>query len=175
MIYKDYSISIFPQYPKKGEKNVLVEEKYLFTSWQEVKNYLFEQQKINIKRKTENLHVVSGLTLDGKRTLESFNQTSCVYFQDIDDTRGLSVREFIEKFKPLNHNYIVYNSASYTKEKPRFRIVFNLTRPILKKEFLHFWTNFYKLYDNYFDKQSNYLPKPNGLLRTFDGVRNFIG
>jgi hypothetical protein len=82
--------------------------------------------------------------------------------------------EFVKKYEHLNHNYIAYNSASCKQDDIRFRMVFNLDRPVHKKEFLHFWTNLNRMYDNIFDKQTNYLTKTNALPRHFEGAFNFM-
>jgi len=172
----DYSISIFGN--NKVEENGKIVDKVsryiLFGSWEDVKTFLREEHKIYTASKKDNLHIVSGLTNNNKRTKGSFDSTSCAYFMDIDNLSGMSLKEFHQKYKHLNHNYLVYNSASCRENNIRFRIVFNLDRPVLKEEFLHFWTNLNKLYDNLFDPQTNFIEKTNACPRTFEGALNFI-
>lgn len=171
-----YAISIF------GDNKVLVGDKYQdkvsdiirFQEWEYLKKWLYEQHKIYTPSKKNNLHIVSGETTTEFRTKGSFASTSCCYFMDIDNLNGMSMNAFIEKYKHLNHHYIAYNSASCRKEDIRFRVVFELDRPVEHKEFLHFWTNLNRLYDNLFDKQTNFIEKTNACPRTFDGALNFI-
>lgn len=176
MISEDYSISIFGdnKVEENGKRVDKVSRVILFGSWDKVKEFLCEQHKIYANSKKDNLHIVSGLTNNDKRVKGSFDSTSCAYFMDIDNLRGMSIKEFHNKYKHLNHNFIVYNSASCKKSDIRFRIVFNLDRPVLKDEFLHFWTNLNKLYDNLFDPQTNFIEKTNACPRNFEGSLNFI-
>lgn len=176
MISEDYSISIF------GDNKVLEGDKYvdkasriiLMGSWENVKDWLFNQHTIPTQNKRDNLHIISGTTNNMRRTQGSFDSTSCAYFTDIDDLKGMTLKEFHTKYKHLNHNYMVYNSASCRKGSIRMRIVFNLDRPVLRDEFLHFWTNLNRLYDNFFDPQTNFIEKTNACPRNFQGSLNFI-
>ena len=55
---------------------------------------------------------------------------------DIDDY-DTTFEKAVEQFKPLE--YICYSTASSTKEKPKFRIVFRLENDIEADKIKHFW------------------------------------
>ena len=58
---------------------------------------------------------------------------------DVDDADlTVDLKKYIRS-KVGNHYYVCYSTASSTKEQPKFRLVFPLTRPVKKDEIKHFW------------------------------------
>lgn len=55
---------------------------------------------------------------------------------DVDDYEG-DVRDIEKKYE--QYRYVCYSTASSTKEHPKFRLVFPLTRWVEKDEIKHFW------------------------------------
>lgn len=51
-------------------------------------------------------------------------------------------------------HYVCYNTASSTHEKPKFRLVFPLTRQVKSKDLPHFWFSMNKQFDGLGDKQT---------------------
>jgi|TARA_R110000822_G_scaffold31629_6_gene91461 hypothetical protein len=56
-------------------------------------------------------------------------------------------------------HYVCYNTASSREEKPKFRLVFPLTRQVASKELPHFWFAMNKQFDGLGDKQTKDLSR----------------
>ena len=56
---------------------------------------------------------------------------------DVDDFVG-DLHEFLQK-KCGKYHFVCYSTASSTKETPKFRLVFPLTREVTREEIKHFW------------------------------------
>jgi len=90
---------------------------------------------------------------------------------DVDDYIGdiADIELIYEKFK-----YICYSTASATVDKPRFRLVFPLTRWIDKDEIKHFWFALNKEIGDIADAQTKDLSRMYYIPNHYKGAFNFI-
>lgn len=152
----------------------IYDEIVTLNSWSDAITWSYYQKDIFSEGKHDNQHAISGVSVNGFKRTGSFPQTSKLYFLDFDDLGGLTMNQFYQRFKHLNHEFIAYNSASCQKDDIRFRMILHLDRPVIKEEFNHFWTNLRILYGSLFDASTNYIEKSNACPRDFKNSFNFI-
>lgn len=90
---------------------------------------------------------------------------------DIDDYPG-TFEEALSTFD--EHKCICYSSASSTKEKPKFRIIFPLSRDIKKEEIKHFWYALNKEFNSLGDPQTKDLSRMYYVPAQYPNAFNFI-
>ena len=90
---------------------------------------------------------------------------------DIDEYEG-SFEETIETFK--GNRFVCYSSASSSKEKPKFRIVFPLTRNVEAEKIKHLWFAINKEYNSLGDPQTKDLSRMYYVPAQYPNAYNFI-
>lgn len=90
---------------------------------------------------------------------------------DIDEYEG-TFDEAIEKFK--KYYFICYSSASSTKEKPKFRMIFPLTESIQAEKIRHFWYALNHTFGSIADAQTKDLSRMYYVPAQYPNAYNFI-
>lgn len=93
---------------------------------------------------------------------------------DVDD------HEFKGNLKDELHNrfgcwyYVCYSTASSTLDKPKFRLVFPLTRPVPASKIRHFWYALNTEFDSIGDRQTKDFSRMYYIPATYPNAHNFI-
>lgn len=90
---------------------------------------------------------------------------------DIDEYEG-TFEETIETFK--GNRFVCYSSASSSKEKPKFRIVFPLTKRVEAEKIKHLWFAINKEYNSLGDPQTKDLSRMYYVPAQYPNAYNFI-
>ena len=90
---------------------------------------------------------------------------------DIDEYEG-SFEETIETFK--GNRFVCYSSASSSKEKPKFRIVFPLTKAVESEKIKHLWFAVNQEYNSLGDPQTKDLSRMYYVPAQYPNAYNFI-
>ena len=88
------------------------------------------------------------------------------------DEYDTTFEESIEIFK--DYYYICYSSASSTKEYPKFRIVFPLSKEVLADKIRHFWFALNTEFNSLGDKQTKDLSRMYYVPAQYPNAYNFI-
>ena len=119
----------------KSLYDVATDEAIDFNDFKEFEAVLYKLADIPRKDKTS-AYLMSPASYISGTTRKNDNVTSwgswCAV--DVDDYEG-----DINNYSIGNHYYVCYSTASSTKESPKFRLVFPLTRPVEREEIKHFW------------------------------------
>ena len=93
---------------------------------------------------------------------------------DIDDWKGCEdlEKKLIELYGKWNH--ICYSTASSTIKKPKFRMVFPLSKPVHKDSIKHFWYALNKELGDVGDPQTKDLSRMYYVPGKYEGAYNFI-
>lgn len=90
---------------------------------------------------------------------------------DVDNYEG-DIENIHTKYE--EYKYVCYSTASSTKEKPKFRLVFPLTRDIKKDEIKHFWFALNREIGDIADIQTKDLSRMYYVPSKYKGSYNFI-
>lgn len=90
---------------------------------------------------------------------------------DIDDYEE-TFEDVIQTFK--GHHFVCYSSASSTKEKPKFRIVFPLSRHVKSDQIKHLWFALNQEYNHLGDPQTKDLSRMYYVPAQYPNSYNFI-
>ena len=90
---------------------------------------------------------------------------------DIDNYEG-SYLDVIDLFE--DYQYICYSSASSTKEHPKFRMVFPLTKELEPKDIKHFWFSLNTKFNSLGDPQTKDLSRMYYVPATYPGAFHFF-
>jgi len=90
---------------------------------------------------------------------------------DVDDYVG-TVEDIQKQYE--EYRYICYSTASSTKENPKFRLVFPLTKWVDNEQIKHFWYAFNKEIGDIADVQTKDLSRMYYIPATYEGAHNFI-
>jgi hypothetical protein len=71
---------------------------------------------------------------------------------DIDDNTNINIEEFLKKFSA--YKYICYSTGSSTKENPKCRLIFPLTKYVPNEKIAHFWYAINKVLGDAADEQT---------------------
>ena len=93
---------------------------------------------------------------------------------DIDDWKGSEdlEKKLIELYGKWNH--ICYSTASSTREHPKFRLIFPLSKYVPKKSIKHFWYALNKELGDVGDPQTKDLSRMYYVPGKYEGAYNFI-
>jgi hypothetical protein len=91
---------------------------------------------------------------------------------DVDDYDSTFDEVLDATFNP--YRYVCYSSASSTVEKPKFRIVFSLSRNVQANEIRHFWFALNKEFNSIGDPQTKDLSRMYYVPAQYPGAHNFI-
>ena len=90
---------------------------------------------------------------------------------DVDDYVG-SVEDIQKQYE--EYRYVCYSTASSTKENPKFRLVFPLTKWVDNEQIKHFWYALNKEIGDIADVQTKDLSRMYYIPATYEGSHNFI-
>ena len=133
--------------------------------------YRLAEQKKYLKKKDAPL--ISPAIYKTETTRANSNVTGWGGFGilDIDDYEG-DVKDIEKKYS--QYRYVCYSTASSTKEKPKFRLVFPLTEAIPADNIKHFWYALNKEIGDIADAQTKDLSRMYYVPSQYDGAFNFI-
>tara|TARA_A100001011_G_C14309023_1_gene844592 strand:- start:785 stop:1696 length:912 start_codon:yes stop_codon:yes gene_type:complete len=119
----------------KSLYDVATDEAIDFNYFVDFEKVLYKLADIPRKDKTS-AYLMSPASYISGTTRKNDNVTSwggwCAV--DVDDYEG-----DIDNYSVGKYHYVCYSTASSTKENPKFRLVFPLTRQIQREEIKHFW------------------------------------
>ncbi len=119
----------------KSLYDVATNEAIDFDQFSDFEKVLYKLADIPRKDKTS-AYLMSPASYISGTTRKNDNVTSwggwCAV--DVDDYEG-----DIDNYSVGKYHYVCYSTASSTKENPKFRLVFPLTRPVEREEIKHFW------------------------------------
>ena len=119
----------------KSLYDVATDEAIDFNYFVDFEKVLYKLADIPRKDKTS-AYLMSPASYISGTTRKNDNVTSwggwCAV--DVDDYEG-----DIDNYSIGRYHYVCYSTASSTKENPKFRLVFPLTRQIQREEIKHFW------------------------------------
>ena len=90
---------------------------------------------------------------------------------DVDDYVG-DVEDIHKQYE--DYRYVCYSTASSTKENPKFRLVFPLTKWVDSEQIKHFWYALNKEIGDIADVQTKDLSRMYYIPATYEGAYNFI-
>lgn len=106
-------------------------------------------------------------------TRKNVNVTKWAKWAALDvDEYDTSFEEAIKVFKP--YYFICYSSASSTKEKPKFRVVFPLSNDVPADKIRHFWYALNTEFNSLGDKQTKDLSRMYYVPAKYPNAYNFI-
>ena len=162
------SLTIFNSiYDNKTDKNITYKS---FDDFEKVLYQLSESTKYPTKKSAP---LISPATYVPETTRANDNVLSWGGFGivDVDDYTG-SIDDISEVYS--EYKYVCYSTASSTKEHPKFRLVFPLTRAINKDEIKHFWYALNKEIGDIADAQTKDLSRMYYVPAKYKGSYNFI-
>jgi hypothetical protein len=71
---------------------------------------------------------------------------------DIDENKNINIEKFLERFK--DYRYICYSTGSSTRENPKCRLIFPLTKYVCNNKIAHFWYAINKVLGSAADEQT---------------------
>lgn len=92
---------------------------------------------------------------------------------DVDEV-AVSVDDVRSQLDEMDYKYVMYSTASCTKESPKFRIIFALDQYIPSDKIKHFWFAVNKLVLNIVDAQTKDLSRMFYVPGVYPGAWNFI-
>ena len=117
--------------------------------------------------------LITPATYDGGTTRANRNVISWASWVALDiDEYDSTFEETIETFK--GHRFVCYSSASSSKEKPKFRIVFPLTQEVKADQIKHLWFALNKEYNSLGDPQTKDLSRMYYVPAQYPNAYNFI-
>ena len=119
----------------KSLYDVATDEAIDFNYFVDFEKVLYKLADIPRKDKTS-AYLMSPASYISGTTRKNDNVTSWGGWSavDVDDYEG-----DIDNYSIGKYHYVCYSTASSTKENPKFRLVFPLTRQIQREEIKHFW------------------------------------
>ena len=146
-----------------------------FTSYAQFEQLLFELSRSKRKDK-KSAPLISPATYKPDTTRANDNVKGwagwCAVDVDEHIFEGDLEKELQNKYGLFN--YIVYSTASSTKEHPKFRIVFPLSGDVPKDKIKHFWFALNKELGDIGDPQTKDLSRMYYVPGQYEGANNFI-
>lgn len=154
--------------------------RYSFEDWNSFSNALFKMAKTpGFKpKKGEKSHLkpsplITPSTYEKGTTRANANVIRWAGWCALDiDEYDTTFEEAIKQFK--EYEYVCYSTASSTKEKPKFRIVFRLENDIEADKIKHFWYALNKEFNSIGDPQTKDLSRMYYVPATYPNAFNFI-
>ena len=174
-----YSLTIF--------KNIFdnkIEKSMDFHSWDSFENLLYKLSDLPAykakkgesggAKKSSPLISPATYTKNSRRNNESVIAWGGWAALDIDDheIQGDLEQELFDKFG--HYYYVCYSTASSTKEHPKFRLVFPLTKSVPSKDIKHFWFALNTEFSGLGDPQTKDFSRMYYVPGQYPGAHNFI-
>ena len=165
-----YSITIFKnQYDNKTHRRLDIE------SWDQFKSLFYKMSERSLKGKKD-AELISPAIYETGSTRANKNVLGWAGWAavDVDDWHfeGDLKDELSSRFPTWT--YICYSTASSTTDQPKFRLLFQLNRPIGNSEIKHFWFALQSVMDDAGDKQCKDLSRMYYVPASYDNSNNFI-
>jgi hypothetical protein len=139
----------------KSQFDVSTEKRLNLTSWEQLVRLLHSLSQRKLKGKRDAELVSPAIYLDGttraNKNVLAWAGWAAVDIDDWDISTGAIEEELRKQIG--KYSYVIYSTASSTIEKPKFRIVFKLSRQILNAEIRNFWFALQSSLDDKGDKQ----------------------
>ena len=133
MVNMTFKFTLFKSvYDNKTDKS------QAFDEWQQFEDLLYAlAKKPGVKKGPDAVPLISPATYQVGETRRNANviEWSSWCALDVDDYEG-SPESFLES---IPYYYVCYSTASSTKEKPKFRLVFPLSHAVTSEDIKHFW------------------------------------
>tara|TARA_Y100001963_G_scaffold159240_1_gene262047 strand:+ start:2169 stop:3044 length:876 start_codon:yes stop_codon:yes gene_type:complete len=146
-----------------------------FSNYFEFENLLYELSKKEIKTK-KSAQLISPATYIDNCTRANKNVINWAGWAavDVDDHefKGDLENELLDRFGNLY--YTCYSTASSTKDRPKFRLVFPLTSSVESHKIKHFWYALNTEIGELGDRQTKDLSRMYFIPGSYDGAYNFI-
>lgn len=162
-----YSLTIFKNaYDNKTHKTMD------FPDWGSFVNCLEQMSQVPKASKQDAVLISPAVYKEGttraNRNVERWGHWACV---DVDDYEG-TIDEILDRF--AGTNFVVYSTASSTHEKIKFRIVFDLDRPVEADEIKQFWYALNKSIGDLGDAQTKDSSRMYYIPADYEGAFNFF-
>ena len=144
-----------------------------YNSFDELESVLYKLAKSKQYKTKTDAPLISPATYKPNTTRANDNVLSWAGFGivDVDDYEG-SIDDIHTKY--AKYKYVCYSTASSTKEKPKFRLVFPLTRSVDREEIKHFWFALNREIGDIADIQTKDLSRMYYVPSTYKDAYNFI-
>lgn len=162
-----YSLTIF-----KNQFDNKTHRKMEFPDWASFTQLLMKLSKIPRSGKKE-AQLISPAVYEGGTTRANKNvlQWGKWAAVDVDDYEG-TLEDVVRTIK--QYNFVIYSTASSKRDAPKFRIVFDLNRPVEKEEVRHFWFALNKSLGELGDPQTKDSSRMYYIPAEYAGAFNFI-
>ena len=120
-------------------------------------------------------HLISPAVFDNGGTRKNENVTKWAGWcaVDVDELVIDNVEQTIADMFP-NWRYVCYSTASSTTEQPKFRLVFELSKPVYNEKIVHFWFALQTAIGEIGDKQTKDKARMYYIPATYKDANNFI-
>lgn len=167
----DISLTLFKsKYDNKTDKQMQ------FSSFDEFENLLYSLSKMPRKGKEDSNLISPAQYKPGtnRRCNDNVESWSAWCALDVDDYKLKENLEndLINRFG--NWRFICYSTASSTRSRPKFRLVFPLTRTVESTKIRHFWFSLNTELDSIGDKQAKDLSRMYYIPAQYASAYNFI-
>jgi len=153
--------------------------KFSFENWDKFKAALFNMskkpgykprkgEKSNLKASP----LITPATYDEGTTRANANVIKWAGWCALDiDEYDVSFKEAVKQFS--DYSYVCYSTASSTKQKPKFRIVFELSTDVENEKIKHFWYALNKEFNSIGDPQTKDLSRMYYIPAQYPNAYNF--
>jgi hypothetical protein len=150
-----------------------------FESWEDFEKLLYGlSKKPGYKAKRGEFHpdaspLISPATYTRDSTRANANVLAWAGWAALDvDNYDLPFEQVLEKYK--KNYFVCYSTASSTKEKPKFRLVFPLKHEVDPKNIKHFWFALNREFDSVGDEQCKDFSRMYYVPAQYPNAHNFI-
>lgn len=146
-----------------------------FDSWSQFVNFLHMLSKRKLKGK-QNAELISPAIYEpgSKRSNKTVLGWAGWAAVDVDGWEREGDPVSILRDKLGDWNFIIYSTASSTLDRPKFRVVFDLTRQVKADEIRRFWHAIQSAVDDQGDKQCKDLSRMYYVPADYEGAFNFF-
>ena len=164
---KKYTSTIFTNlYDNKTDKQ------QNFSDWDSLERTLYKLANEGAYRVKTDAPLISPAVYEVGTTRANANVLKWTFaIVDVDSYEG-RFEDIQDKYS--EYKYVCYSTASSTVEKPKFRLVFPLTRDVEREEISHFWLALNKEIGEIGDIQTKDLSRMFYIPSPYDNANNFI-
>ena len=162
------SLTIFDSiYDNKTEKRMD------YNSFDELEKVLYSLSESKKYKKKKDAPLISPATYVPDTTRANAHVVNWAGWAavDVDDYEG-DIKDIEKKYS--KYRYVCYSTASSTKEKPKFRLIFPLTSNVEADDIKHFWFALNKEIGDIADAQTKDLSRMYYVPSKYKGAYNFI-
>lgn len=129
------------------------------SSWKDWCSHLCDKKNRRVLAKKEDAPLFSGAEFNGSRSVEN---VKCVTLVKLDFDEGVSLEQLPEASK--KYEYAAYSTYNHSNEKPKFRVILPLRRPVSAREYDVIWEKANEMFGSHADQNAkdasriSYLP-----------------